>query len=310
MKLSQLQHAKLLVAPLLSSVIIFALLMYFSSFTKAMLGDYKDEIINYSLIILMVHFIFYIVYFKKFKVLSLPFIFYTIFYIALVVLISAVLWFYKYDYKSYPAKIHSLFSTIYIVGSIDFGDEKRFLDELESMTFNPRKLVVSSPGGISITGLKIGEDIKSYKLNIEVANACLSACANYFFPAANRKIFSDSDALAWHGSYNSPEGFRIYLFNNKILRNTNEFDEEARLEDIENKKIEKEFYEYLEVNQDLPTCAQTKKLIPLSNPEQFYFYSLKDLELMGLKNIDFIGSESKWMDYQKSNEFLLVDKCS
>lgn len=309
MTLNKLRHAKLLIAPVLSSLIICALLMYFSSSTKGMLGDYKDEIINYSLILLILNFFFYIVYFKKFKVLSVLFISYTVLYIALVILISAVLWFYKYDYKSYPAKIHSLFSTIYIVGSIDFDDEKRFLDELESMTFNPRKLIVSSPGGRTITALKIGEDIKSYKLNIEIANVCLSACANYFFPAANRKIFSDTDALAWHGSFNSPDGYRIIQSANKILRDSSELSDEGKIKDLEYKKIEKEFYEYLEVNQNLPICAQINKIIPLANPEQFYFYNLKDLEKMGLKKIEFNGSEQKWFDYQKLNKFWLVKIC-
>jgi hypothetical protein len=259
----------------------------------------------------MVHFIFYIVYFKKIKVLSLPFIFYSIFYITLVIVISAVLWFYKYDYKSYPAKIHSLFSTIYFVGVIDFDDDKRFLDELESMTFNPRKIFVSSSGGLLIPATKIGEDIKSYKLNIEIANVCLSACANYILPAANKKIFSDKDAVAWHGSFNSPDGYRIMqTTDKKILRSSKDLDNKEKIKDLELQKNEKEFYDYINVNPILPICAQINGAIPLNNPEQYYFYKLKDLDYMGLKNINFVGNEKKWFYYQKSNEFWLVDGCN
>lgn len=313
MTLNKLRHAKLLIAPVLSSLIICALLMYFSSFTVGMLGDYKDEIINYSLIILIVHFCFYIVYFKKFKVFSLPFIFHTIFYIALVILVSIVLWFYKYDHTNdKKSKIHSLFSTIYFLGTIRDGDEVRFLEELESMTFNPRKLVITSPGGSSIAGMKIGEDVKSYKLNVEVSNVCLSACANYVLTAGNKKIISDQDSLAWHGSFLSPNGFKsiIDFKKGKIIRSVNKSNAEYIEFNLYAENYEKDFYNYIKVNEKLPVCPQLKGLIPLNNPDQYFFYTLKNLEEMGVKNIEFKGNEKKWITLQKSRKFWLVDKCS
>ena len=310
MKYNQLRHTKLLVAPVLSSLIIYILLMYFSSFTKGMLGDYKDEIINYSLIMFIVHFCFYIVYFKKFKILTIPFIFYAIFYIVIVILISAVLWFYKYDHTNdKKSKIHSLFSTIYFLDTIRDGDEVRFLEELESMTFNPRKLVITSPGGSSIAGMKIGEEVKSYKLNVEVSNVCLSACANYVLTAGNKKLLSDQDSLAWHGSNSSPNGFkRIFdLKNGKIIRTISDSDKEYNSY-AEN--YEKDFFNYIKVNEKLPVCPQLTGVIPLNNPDQYFFYTLKNLEEMGVKNIEFKGNESKWITLQKSRKFWLVDKCS
>jgi len=62
-----------------------------------------------------------------------------------------------------------------------------------------------SPGGHSITGRRIGQDIRKRGLNTVVAGRCRSACANMFLGGKERHFserLGDTTALGYHGSYN------------------------------------------------------------------------------------------------------------
>ena len=77
---------------------------------------------------------------------------------------------------------------------------RRFEGRLDTVVFH------NSPGGHSITGRKIGEDIRKRGLATVVAGRCRSACANMFLGGKERH-FSDrlsdhSTVLGYHGSYN------------------------------------------------------------------------------------------------------------
>lgn len=63
-----------------------------------------------------------------------------------------------------------------------------------------RWLDIDSGGGEVNVAMDFGEWILNAGLAIRVRNRCLSACANYVFPAATVKVIEPGAVVAWHGS--------------------------------------------------------------------------------------------------------------
>jgi len=63
-----------------------------------------------------------------------------------------------------------------------------------------RWLQIDSGGGEVNVAMDFGEWILSGGLAVRIANRCLSACANYVFPAARVKVIEQGAVVAWHGS--------------------------------------------------------------------------------------------------------------
>ncbi len=63
-----------------------------------------------------------------------------------------------------------------------------------------RWLEIDSGGGEVNVAMDFGEWILGAGLALRVANRCLSACANYVFPAAVVKVIEPGAIVAWHGS--------------------------------------------------------------------------------------------------------------
>ena len=63
-----------------------------------------------------------------------------------------------------------------------------------------RWLEIDSGGGEVNVAMDFGEWILSGGLAVLVTNRCLSACANYVFPAASVKVIEAGAVVAWHGS--------------------------------------------------------------------------------------------------------------
>lgn len=82
---------------------------------------------------------------------------------------------------------------------------KEGADELIS-TLNKKRAAhfyISSPGGSSEEGLRIGEYVQANNISVTVAGRCYSSCANYIFLASkNRSAVADSK-IGLHGGYQS-----------------------------------------------------------------------------------------------------------
>jgi hypothetical protein len=63
------------------------------------------------------------------------------------------------------------------------------------------RLVISSRGGGVEAGIALGRWVRERGLDVEVADVCLSSCANYVFTAGARKILRPGAVVGWHGSY-------------------------------------------------------------------------------------------------------------
>ncbi len=70
----------------------------------------------------------------------------------------------------------------------------------QAATFPVQRLVIDSPGGDVDAGLTLGQWIADHAVDVEVVGLCASACANYVFAAARRKIIDDGGLVVWHGS--------------------------------------------------------------------------------------------------------------
>ncbi len=62
------------------------------------------------------------------------------------------------------------------------------------------RVVVDSPGGDVVAGLRLANWIVDRQADVEVENRCESSCANYVFAAGRRKIIDDRALVVWHGS--------------------------------------------------------------------------------------------------------------
>ena len=71
-----------------------------------------------------------------------------------------------------------------------------------------KRLIVTSPGGDAKAGIRLGYWVHAQKLDIEVAQLCMSTCANYVFVAGEKKTIQPGALVVWHGSAEQ-ENFRL-----------------------------------------------------------------------------------------------------
>jgi hypothetical protein len=91
-------------------------------------------------------------------------------------------------------------STLYFRGSIDSGSDQEFLALVDARI---NRVQVSTFGGDVESALVIAEYLFDHKIDLEVEEVCVSSCANYWFPAANRKFVTKGAYVGFHGDVTS-----------------------------------------------------------------------------------------------------------
>ncbi|MBV1775191.1 hypothetical protein KSF73_05630 [Burkholderiaceae bacterium DAT-1] len=66
-------------------------------------------------------------------------------------------------------------------------------------------LRINSSGGDITAAVRLARWIQSRHLDVMVSGFCMSACANYLFPAGHTKYIQPKALLVWHGNLNDPE---------------------------------------------------------------------------------------------------------
>lgn len=61
-------------------------------------------------------------------------------------------------------------------------------------------LEIDSRGGDAEAAMALGSWIHRQGMNLEVSRLCLENCANYLFPAANKKLIQPGAIVAWQGN--------------------------------------------------------------------------------------------------------------
>jgi hypothetical protein len=62
------------------------------------------------------------------------------------------------------------------------------------------RLVVSSRGGDTVPGRRVGQWVRDMGLLVEVEKVCFSSCANYIFPAGRGRVLRSDLFVGWHGN--------------------------------------------------------------------------------------------------------------
>ena len=86
--------------------------------------------------------------------------------------------------------------SISFTGEVEEGD---FASLKLVITNSTERLILNSPGGNAVEGLKIGQELLRYSIDTEVQGICISSCANYLFPVGHRKIISHG-VVGYHGN--------------------------------------------------------------------------------------------------------------
>ncbi|GAB2901448.1 hypothetical protein GCM10027046_33080 [Uliginosibacterium flavum] len=89
-------------------------------------------------------------------------------------------------------------SEIVFDGAITKESVAKFKEELAASP-KAKKLMIRSRGGDAEAGIDIGDLVFQRHLDVEVKDHCMSACANYIFPAGRAKVIPKDALVAWHG---------------------------------------------------------------------------------------------------------------
>lgn len=103
-----------------------------------------------------------------------------------------------------PTRVYKDGDTIVYTGPLSDAANQQVAALLDARTATLR---ISSRGGEILLGMDLGELVFSHRLDVEVAEHCLSSCANYVFPAGRMKILGRHSQLGWHGGALQPMRF-------------------------------------------------------------------------------------------------------
>lgn len=119
-----------------------------------------------------------------------------------------------------PALVRTEGDTVHVYGELSDEMLEPLRTQLAGAATPVRRMQVASVGGDGLAGLAVGELVRQYDLEVVVVPpACNSACANYIFLAASRKVISPGARVAWHNScpnaaMGDPELIRTFLLDN------------------------------------------------------------------------------------------------
>ncbi len=205
----------------------------------------------------------------------------------------------KREASTFPKEIYHDGNEIRFIARITNESAEELISLYNSLEKKPDTLAVSSPGGYSPPGVRIGHWIADNNLNVRVVGFCHSSCANYLFPAGKkRKLLHKDSQLSWHmGAYGIHEALV-----------------EQYPQIIEWRKQETEFYKRIGVDGDLPSSNFREHYSAI---KYFYVlvkwnltgvqsdgvdYSLEDLKKMGITGIELIDGEWDWRKYYDDSE--------
>ena len=226
-------------------------------------------------------------------------------------------------FKSNPSVYTSKNGDIVYTGKINAEGYEKILNKYKNAIPDnkPKNIIIKSGGGSGLVGVLIGRFIHKHDINIKVRDYCMSTCANFIFPAAKEKTLIDNALLVFHGGFFQENLFEkiksLYQSGKKDQNKNNEASvtkmtpeesnlfkyhfpelkpcfEKSRKTDngIANcitpmRSIEKEFYTALEVDPNLPYLGQRGIHEETYKSYEYFgfYYSIKSLKELGLKNI-------------------------
>jgi hypothetical protein len=103
--------------------------------------------------------------------------------------------------KVEPAIVRVEGDTVYFTGHISEASAQVFAATVAPLERGQvTRLVVSSRGGDTVPGRRIGQWVHDMGLLVEVEKVCFSSCANYIFPAGRGRVIRADSFVGWHGN--------------------------------------------------------------------------------------------------------------
>jgi hypothetical protein len=172
----------------------------------------------------------------------------------------------------------------YYSGSISTEENQRFFSVVAGRPV--KRLVITSSGGEVEAGIALGTWVFEHRLDVEVPEYCLSSCANYVFPAANRKFIASGAVVAWHGNYHHLKETGLWTEDIAVRMQRYSEDaatarEQARAEMERLVRLEQDFFIRIGVDQYL--CWAGK--MPPYNAPNYYFLSPEDMAGFGVTKV-------------------------
>ncbi len=147
------------------------------------------------------------------------------------------------------------------------------------------KLIITSPGGDISAGIEFGYFIKEKNLEVDVRKLCFSACANYILPAAKKVVIKRDSMVAWHGGAMQEDDMWRETVPNEYRSDFFVYLNKVRIR-------EQAFYNTIGVDPQIATYGQTKtESCQKQRFAEGWFYSVEDMNKMGIKDITIEGGE-------------------
>lgn len=185
-------------------------------------------------------------------------------------------------------------------GGINEDANSRIFMLYKSLTEKPETLEITSNGGDVMEGIRLGNWVFDNKLNVIVGKGCASSCANYVFPAANKKYLRKGSALIWHG--------------NSYQKDVNERVEAKEEFAVRFRVAENRFYQRINVHPLLGEYGHRELKVTFWNFLYHYFnetlgydYSIDGMKKFGLTNIQLLDDTWEWRKHRPHLEVLRVE---
>ncbi|MDD9867976.1 MAG: hypothetical protein OXU73_01435 [Candidatus Campbellbacteria bacterium] len=229
--------------------------------------------------------------------------------------------------------------TIYFSGNTNVQEYIELFEAIENYDKAIKKIVITSWGGDTYYGKLIGEWVYDNKIDVQVRKICFSSCANYIFPAGDRKYIEDGALVGWHGNVLGLVGDdddsesrknQLYLdFTRKqFIRDTESLDIKKRREARENFKIieedivkahiaekrqEREFYRVIGVDPDIANYFGKSRIISQHEREIApgarvlgHTFTIKDMEKFGVRDVIYLG-DGRYPETRKINGEIILE---
>ncbi len=154
-----------------------------------------------------------------------------------------------------------------------------------------KTLRITSPGGEIASGIELGYFVKENNLDVEVSRLCFSACANYVITAANKVTIKKDALVGWHGGARQSDELWKQSVNPK--------DHEELLKYINRLRAKETiFFSRIDVDPNITVYGQTSlKRCQSSETTDGWYYSLSDLNKMGVTNVEVQGELAASAEY-------------
>lgn len=189
---------------------------------------------------------------------------------------------------------------LHYVGPLTADANARAMALFNAQKKKPGTLAIRSPGGDTSDGMELGAWVRQNKLAVKVLELCFSSCANYVFPAAQKKIVSNFAVVGYHGGLSS-QSFGLADEQEAeldALPVAERAQARAQLIDSIKKELstqleqERQYFKVIGVQQRITTLGQAasyRKLAESNEQHMGWYYTIDDFAKLGVSNIQVIN---------------------